>query len=156
MRLRRFPVVRTRRRRRRGAALVEAVVAIPFFLLVFACLLYVVRLFLVKEFTLSDARSKVWEYALNSCEGNGASQSNDPPPNGPTVKSKYKNATGDAKLETDWGVAKATSRGSVATGTYLGISNKLATTTTLQCDEKPASGNIINVLKTAWHDKTAW
>lgn len=143
-------------RRQRGAALVEAVVAIPFFLLVFACLLYIVRLFLVKEYTVADSRSKVWEYALNSCEGGGATKKNDPPSGAPKVNSKYKGATGGGKLDTNWGSAVYTSHGNVTTGAYLGFSDKLSTSTRMQCDEKPEEGNLINALMTAWHDKTKW
>lgn len=157
-------------RRRRGAAMVEAVVAIPFFILIFVSILYVGKLYAQKQRTLREAKQEVWTYALNNCEGSvgNVSQSSGggvTPMGGLNSKgvgitgkgAKYVNDSGGGGLTKDSGTAKATVKATVVADNLLGgFSNKLSTTTRMQCNEKPAQDSILGVLKAGWHDFTSW
>ncbi|MET0412667.1 MAG: hypothetical protein ABW217_15290 [Polyangiaceae bacterium] len=58
---------RTRQRRRRGAALVEAAILLPFLTIVFAGAVYIGRRELAQQHALLTARSCAWRYALGAC-----------------------------------------------------------------------------------------
>ena len=144
--------------------MVEAVVAIPFFITIFVSMLYVTHLYAEKQRTLRDARQIAWTHALKACEGSTASTiaetnpSNDlggagenaDPTADPSVE-QYAGKAGGSELLQDWGTAVATSKSSVNTGFLLGSQNKsLSTTTRVQCNEKKRKGNLLGVLKMAW------
>lgn len=57
-----------RRRRYRGAASVEAVVVLPFFIIMFVAIQYVGRLFVAQQEAGIHARRCAWEYSMNNCE----------------------------------------------------------------------------------------
>lgn len=57
------------RRRKRGAAMVEAVVVLPFFIIVLASLGYIARLYGTRQQVGADSRKCAWLNAVNSCEG---------------------------------------------------------------------------------------
>lgn len=56
-----------RARRRRGAALVEAAILLPFLAIVFAGAVYIGRRELAKQQALLTARSCAWRYAESAC-----------------------------------------------------------------------------------------
>jgi hypothetical protein len=58
---------RMSRRRRRGAALVEAAILLPFLTIVFAGAVYIGRRELSKQQALLTARSCAWRYAHGAC-----------------------------------------------------------------------------------------
>lgn len=58
---------RTKQRRRRGAALVEAAILLPFLTIVFAGAVYIGRRELAKQQALLTARSCAWRYAQSAC-----------------------------------------------------------------------------------------
>src|SRR5262245_31598672 len=57
------------RRRQRGAAMTEAVVAIPFFIIIFACTVFAGRVYGTKIKTLNNSARGAWTQALQGCEG---------------------------------------------------------------------------------------
>lgn len=57
------------RRDETGAAMVEAVVMLPFFLLLFGLVLYVYREHEGRISASADARNCAWTYSANNCEG---------------------------------------------------------------------------------------
>lgn len=149
------------RRRRRGAAMVEAVVAIPFFIIVFASMLYTAKLYGEKQRTLREAKQQAWSYALANCEGSpGSSTSRQQDTDGvgtDEAVDKYAPHTDGAELLSDWGTASATVKGTtVASGAIGGFEAKLSTTTRVQCNEKPRDGNVLGVLKFAWGLRKFW
>ena len=56
------------RGRSRGAALVEALVAIPFFIAIFIGLVFFNKLYLEKLRTVADARQRAWTLAIANCK----------------------------------------------------------------------------------------
>ncbi len=147
--------------------MVEAVVAIPFFIIIFASILYVGKLYAQKQRTLREAKQQAWTYALNNCEGGGGASKQ---PDGNPVSGlnsqgaglgkgagSYVPASGGESLTTDWGTATATVKGTVVADNLIGgYTNKLSTTTRMQCNEKPADDSILGVLKAGWHNFTKW
>lgn len=61
--------LRARRKHRRGAALVEAMVVIPVLILLDVALLYMYDAYETKLATMRMARRAVWTEAVNYCEG---------------------------------------------------------------------------------------
>lgn len=148
------------RGRKRGAALVEALAVIPFFLVIFASLVYVGRLYAEKQRTLREARQYAWTFAMNSCAGDpqGAAVESTGNPNTEIDLSdakKYKDSGGDQSLSKDWGEAVVTVKGTVTASKLLGgKTNKLSTTTRVQCNEAPVEGDLVGVLRYAWKTLT--
>src|SRR5262245_3274928 len=62
-------VNRRSRSNQRGAAMAEAVVAIPFFIIMFACTVFAHRVYSTKIKTLNDSKLAAWTSALKGCEG---------------------------------------------------------------------------------------
>jgi len=148
--------------------MVEAVVAIPFFIIIFASMLYVGKLYAQKQRTLREAKQQAWTYALNNCEGsagNATKQSGGNPMQNlnsqgagmPSKGSGYVSSSGGSSLTKDWGTATATVKATVVADKLAGgMTNKLSTTTRMQCNEKPAKDSILGVLKAGWHNFTQW
>ena len=148
--------------------MVEAVVAIPFFIIIFVSMLYVGKLYAQKQRTLREAKQQSWTYALNNCEGsagNATTQSEGNPmqnlgsqgANMPSGGNGQVNASGGGGLTKNWGTATATVKATVVADKLIGgMTNDLSTTTRIQCNEKPAEGSISDVLHSAWSMFTSW
>lgn len=165
---------RLRRARRRGAALVEAAVTIPFFITIFVALTFVGRLYITKQRTLSMARQQAWVYAMKNCEGNmpevsgqsdgaipqegdmdfGSTQQFEGAPGGDTASKGTKTATSTVK-GTASSVADPNSPNKEKLGP-LAAEIKMQTTAWVTCNEKPQEGNLKGVLSTAWGIFTGW
>jgi hypothetical protein len=149
-------------RRRRGAAMVEALAAIPFFIIIFASMLYVSRLYAEKQRTLRQAKEYAWTYAMRSCTGSSSNvvqESNGNPGDEFDLGegNNYKGVGGDKSLSKDFGTSVSTVQGQVTASKLIGgKTNKLSTTTRVQCNEEAINGNIIGVLKFAWKTLTSW
>jgi Flp pilus assembly protein TadG len=151
-----------RSRRARGAAMVEALVAIPFFIVIFVSILYIGHLYGEKQRTLREAKQGAWSYALNNCEGgsNATEQTDDNPQEaldsqGASSDSgdidKYAPSSGGSSFLKSWGTAVYTVKGTVvADGLLGGFQNSLSTTDRVQCNEKPEDGTVDGVLKYGW------
>ena len=162
--------VTTRRKGQRGAALVEAVVVIPFFIIIFASMIFIGQLYGEKQRTMREAKQNVWVYAMSNCEGSmsnvssesdgdPASQMNSQDPNvntNPTQQFSGSSA-GMAKLDQDMGTASSTVTGAVTASKGIGgFTNKLSTTTRMQCNEAPIDGDLFGVFKFAWNLFKQW
>lgn len=156
-----------RSRRARGAAMVEALIAIPFFILIFVSILYIGRLYAEKEHTLHEAKQGAWTYALNNCEsGAGTTQGGENPQqaldnqgasSNSGVVSQYAPSSGGSSVLRNWDTAVFTANANVvADGLLGGFQNHLSTTTRVQCNEKPHSfqsstpGGVLGVLQYGW------
>lgn len=62
-----------RRRRQRGAAMVEAVMSIPFFIIIFTITIFLGKLYREKLRTIREAKQAAWVTASANCEGGSAS-----------------------------------------------------------------------------------
>jgi Flp pilus assembly protein TadG len=156
----------TRRSRRgeRGAAMVEAAVVVPFFVIVFLALGYVGATYSAKMRTISEARQGAWTYALANCAGNPPDTSKqDAGPMGsdpnmdPSASSKYGSAPGADTITKGFNMAVSTSKRDVLiNGQSGGKTQTVQTTTRMVCNEKPMDGDLHGVLKTAWGILTGW
>ena len=151
-----------RRRRQRAAAMVEALAAIPFFIVIFASMLYVGKIYAEKQRTLRLAKEYAWVYAMNNCSGsssNSGQESNGNPSDEFDLGEgqNYKGVGGDKSLSKDFGTSVATVKGQATASKLIGgKTSNLSTTTRVQCNEEAIDGNIIGVLKFAWHTLTSW
>lgn len=142
--------------------MVEALAAIPFFIIIFASMLYVARLYGEKQRTLRQAKEYAWTYAMHNCSGSSSQvtqQSNGNPGNEFNMgeANNYKGVGGDKSLSKDFGTSVSTVQGKVTASKLIGgKTNKLATTTRVQCNEEPVDGNLVGVLKFAWKTLTSW
>ena len=71
---RRFGTLVHDRGARRGAALIEALVVIPFFILTLAALIFAGSVYATKLKAMREAKSRAWSYAMSNCgeAGNGS------------------------------------------------------------------------------------
>src|SRR5262245_11774256 len=55
---------------KRGAAIVEGLVAIPFFIIIFAATMFISRFYNEKLRTVASSRAQAWTAAMAGCVGN--------------------------------------------------------------------------------------
>lgn len=163
-----------RRRNKRGAALVEAVVVIPFFIIIFASILFVGNLYKEKIRVMRLTKESAWAYAMENCgtEGHpmtttGIPRSEGGPGSGagpsdsanPTDLSDAEKAGGDQAglASKDFGSSEATMLSSVGADGYIGGFTKNVTShTRVMCNEAPYNGDLEGFLKAGWQAITKW
>jgi hypothetical protein len=146
--------------------MVEALVAIPLFITVFALLLYVGNLYAQKQRTMREARQRAWSYAMHDCQGSEPDVSQQGAGTGslgdiqgqiggggsPVDPNQYNgDPLGGQTLSGTHGVAVATSK-SQAQASQLagGFSQKLSTTTRVTCNEAIHDGDPVGMISYAW------
>ena len=150
----------------RAAAMVEALVVIPLFLVVFALLLFVGNLYGQKQKTLRDARQRAWSYAMHDCQGTepdvtqqggGTGSLTDLQgqlgPGAPTIDPNQYNGdpTGGQSLTGGGGVSVATSKSQAQAGGLVGgFSQSVQTTTRVTCNEAIHDGNPVGMISYAF------
>jgi len=155
------------RARARGAALVEAVVAIPFFVILFASVIFVGQTYAEKLRVMRDAKQRVWTYAMANCgeagsaDGSGISkggESTENNGNADTSESSYaKNDPQHQVITKDVGSAAITVEGSVtASGVLGGARAKQSAYRKVMCNEPAYDANPMDTLKAAYHEITGW
>jgi len=140
--------VRARRSRRRGAAMVEALVAIPFFIIIFASSMFVGKFYNEKLRTIAQSRQKAWVAAEASCDGSSAGDLN-------IIDSGQLGMMSSSPLaalcDKGFGSASYSSRSSVTPSSVLGFGTKnLMFTTKMTCDETPATGDFKGAVDFLW------
>ncbi len=147
------------RRRARGAAMVEALVAIPFIIVIFALIMFVGQFYSEKLRTLRESKKCAWDHSMNGCSGGcqadtqseGSGQQVSPP-----------GGTGDSKSDSqltskDFYQSKFTVKSSATASPYLGGYVKpVESTTTVMCDEVPEDGSPAGIVKYLWNNGSAW
>lgn len=161
------------RRRRRGAAMVEAAATIPFFITIFVALAFVGRLYIEKQRTLALSRQQAWVFAMKNCEGSmpevsgqdagpipqegdmdfGSMQEFEGAPGGDMASKGSKMAVSTFKGKVN---ANTQEQAQGQSSTILNFEQKVQTTTWVTCNEKPQAGNLKGVLSTAWGIFTGW
>jgi hypothetical protein len=150
--------------------MVEAVVVIPFFIIIFASMIFVAKLYGEKQRTLRVSKEYAWVYAMSNCEGGSANttleqggspmsqlESNDPNVNPQPLQQFNGSDPGMEKFNKDWGTASATVTGSATASKAIGgFTNDLSTTTRVQCNETPRDGNLRGVFGFAWDLFKQW
>jgi hypothetical protein len=166
------------RARAGGAAMVEAVVVIPTFIILFAASVFAWQLYSAKVTMMADARYKVWTYAISDNCGNagqiGAGESA-----GPTVDMTTATLTSwsngnNAGANTSGGVGAVGSGGTgtlsqslgsvsyqegtvlTAAGVLGGFKSNVTTQTTMMCNEPPENGNLMGLASSAFDLLTHW
>lgn len=174
----------TRRQRSRGAAMVEAVVVIPTFILLFTASIFVWELYTQKEKTMADTRFKLWTYAISdNCGdlGQPGVGGNDAPVfslSGDVSTAQSTNGLEGSGFSSDTSGGESKVASGDSTGTLsksLGsvsygeqgakvtaggaIGGFQATTTakrTMLCNEPPRNGTLVSLAKAAVHTITSW
>ncbi len=138
-------------------------VAIPFFVVIFASLVYIVALYAQKERTMREARQNAWTYALRGCSGSeattqgfGGSAVTDLGIGGDPNQFNG-DPQGGGLFSQQYGQAVSTSKGKAKAGLLIGGYTKdVATTTRVQCNEVPHDGDPLGMLTYAWGSLTSW
>jgi Flp pilus assembly protein TadG len=151
-----------KRRRRRGAAMVEALVAIPFFIVIFATTMFVGSFYQEKLRTLRESKKCAWDHALAGCKGgcqadtSTVGSSGEVGANG-TGDNKANNAPGGEIMSKDVNQSKFTVQGKVTAANIIGgYVRNVESTTTVLCDEVPEDGNPIGVASYLWNNGSKW
>ncbi len=152
-----------RRSRRRGAAMVEALVAIPFFIVIFASTMFVGSFYQEKLRTMAESKRCAWDHSINGCKGGcnadtstAGSAAEAQPPQG-TGNSKTQNAPGSQIMSKDFYQSKFTVKSSATASNVVGgYVKQIESTTTVMCDEVPEDGNLVGVAKYLWNNGSSW
>jgi hypothetical protein len=133
--------------------MVEAVVAIPFFLILLSGLLFVHRLYDAKLAAMRDAKAKAWSYATCGC-GRGqdrcaaASQVEEsaadrPEGYDPAVVGKVGKGPGAAVATRGWAIAESSIETSVVADKVLGAGRtRIAARAKVSCNESVENGSV--------------
>ena len=154
----RGPLAR-RRARQRGAAMVEALVAIPFFVVIFACTMFVGSFYQEKMRTMAESKRCAWDHSINGCSGGCAA---DTGVAGSSSQIQSPGGTGNSKTQSqitskDFFQSKFTVKSSATASNAIGgFVKPIESTTTVMCDEVPEDGNPIGVAKYLWNNGSAW
>lgn len=157
--------IRARARRRaseRGAAMVEGVVAIPFFLLMFAAVVFVGKLYETKLRVMRLAKESAWNYAMCNCgdkgdpasstcrspegaaAGSGGADTGKPDGFDPGEISKAGGSGPGGELASrKFGSSLASMEADIQADKFLGSFKKtMSSRTKVMCNETPRDGNI--------------
>lgn len=157
---------------RRGAALVEALVVIPFFILTLAAMIFAGAVYSTKLRAMREAKSRAWSYAMSNCgeAGNGtigdarnwngstASYDGNPtagvPMNGSNAA---QGAQGTSLLSKDVNAAVATVEYSTRSDVQIGGHEvRPKATERVVCNEPPYDANLMNVMRRAFSTLTGF
>lgn len=154
-----------RRRRERGAALVEAAVTIPFFVTIFLALAFVGSLYTEKFKTVKLSRQAAWTYAMKNCKGSQPDVSNEFDSSVPQNKNgmdtsptgQFEGAPGGNTISKGFNMARSTMKGKVTAKTEKATwTQDVQTTTWVTCNEEPIDGDMKGMLSFAWTLFTGW
>ena len=140
--------------------MVEAVVAIPFFIAIFFALGFVSELYVSQQRTISVSRQRAWELAMTNCKGTVPDAKVETSPglggldfggmgNFPGVS----DVVGGVKMATSTLEAKVPSDSKKQ---LAGFSQELKTMTWVPCNEAPVDGDLPSMAKHAWKTLVGW
>ncbi len=173
---RKSKAIRRRRRGERGAAMTEAVVAIPFFLILTSSILFVGKMYETKLRVMRATRQSAWSYAMCNCGsgGDGATTSckpgdpgaaatpgapmgGAPPGYDPSALDKAGKGPGGDTAKKDYGTSKANMSQKVVSDVFLtGFSKEMKSETHVMCNEAPRNGDLKGWLSSAFSAFTSW
>lgn len=131
---------RARRAARRGAATVEAVASLPFFILILAATVFTGRLYRQKLNTYTVARGEAWDEAMNGCDaGDGpllppAANANLGIADNPTFP-------GVQLCDTGFGERVGVETGTASVSGAFDMSQDVTTRIVVTCNEVPQQGD---------------
>jgi hypothetical protein len=157
---------------------VEAVVVIPFFIIIFASILFVGNLYKEKMRVMRLAKEGAWSHAMENCgkagdpiTTQGIPRSDGAPggtPGDPDVGVSPTNNTeelaeeekasdGTAGLEKEFGSSVATMESSVGADEYIGgFSKPVKSYTRVMCNEAPFNGDLKGFAQAGYQAITTW
>src|SRR5262245_38565927 len=139
----------TGRRRQRGAALVEALIVLPFFILSFACAVFIGKLYRDTIRGIGEAKNRAWATALNGCRGNGGD--NIVGESGGADLDVADRAPGAELTQIGFGGVTETVKNDVVAAPIMGgFAVQLKSTVIVACNEVPQDGNAIGMAKYIW------
>jgi hypothetical protein len=142
-----------RRLRRRGAALIEAVVCLPILVLLLAAILYVGRLYSARISALAEVRAAVWKASLGGCPGRSGGFGF----RIPDAVLRRAPAAGGAEVVRRSGSARARGTVRVDGDAVLGRSPELEEVEAeIPCNETPQEGNVAGVIDLGWRQARFW
>jgi hypothetical protein len=156
---------RVGRRGRRGAAMVEALIAIPFFLILFVLSIFLNQLYKEKLRTIRETKQCAWASAMTgNCEGGcGSAQTknlgdkdldqgaqNNPSQGHPQVDAWLTKTFSETSHQA-FGSASASPR---AGETYYGVT--MGTKQIVMCNEKPEDAQFRSIFLFTYHKLTPW
>jgi hypothetical protein len=143
--------------------MVEALVAIPFFIVIFACILFVGSFYQEKLRTMAESKRCAWDHALNGCNGGCAADTGTAGPGqelsspGGTGNSKTQGAPGADIMSKDFYQSSFTVKSSATASNVIGgFVKPIQSTTVVLCDEVPADGNPVGVAQYLWNNGSSW
>jgi hypothetical protein len=139
-----------RRRRARGAAMVEALAAIPFFIIIFGSTIYMGSIYNRQLRTMANSRRDAWAEAVRNCP---ASSTEIPTEVGAdVVLEDGENAIGSELCDTAFKEATVIAEGTAGVRGALGDPTKtVRSQSTLLCNEKPVAGNFNQGIEYLWN-----
>jgi hypothetical protein len=157
---------------RRGAALIEALVVIPFFILTLAALVFAGSVYSTKLKAMREAKSRAWAYAMSNCgeagngsigdarNWNGATQSFDGNPTA-GVSTSGANAAqggqGTSSIHKDVNAAVVTVEYSTRSDAQIGAHEvRPKATERVVCNEPPYDANLSNIMRRAFSTLTGF
>ena len=138
-----------RRRAKRGAVMVEAIVAIPFFLIIFASIVFIGDLYRTKLRTHQDSMAEAWVNAFDDCEDGFGPE---PLPGTEGIEwDDADGAPGTALCDARFAKIQSEKSGNVTASSLIGGNQADATTkTTLLCNEVAESGDFDGAADFLW------
>jgi hypothetical protein len=151
---------RWQRKRQRGAAMVEALVAIPFFIVIFALTMLVGKSYSEKLRTLRESKRCAWDHAMNGCNGGcnadttaGGSGGELSTPSGTGGGGKTAGAPQSQIMSQDLHASKFTVKAQVTASNVVGgYTRNIESTTSVFCDEVPQNGDPAGIAKYLWNN----
>jgi hypothetical protein len=155
---------RRRRLRQRGAAMVEALVAIPFFVVIFACTMFVGSFYQEKLRTIAESKRCAWDHSINGCSGgcnagtaDVGSGSEIQQPGSGTGSAKTTGSPGSQIMSKDFYQSSFTVQSQTQASNVIGgFVKPIQSTTTVMCDEVPENGDLSGVAKYLWNNGSSW
>jgi hypothetical protein len=168
---------RSARRSRRGAALVEALVVIPTFIILFASILFIGSLYRAKLRAMRLSREGAWSYAMADCgepgdamttrytrgaevPAAGVHDEGRAEPDGADLGEATAHTRGapqSSMASKSFGSAEATATTEVAaSGAIGGFSRQMRSRTRVMCNEAPFDGDLRGFMNAAKDAFTRW
>ena len=151
-----IPILRPsirRRRRSRGAASVEAVIVIPFFILVFVSLLYVRDQAVGKQTAEMHARTCAWLYSANDCSEIPADCQDVLTPHSGVSASEAESALGDGarRLTSQGGVVESVVRPLIMPALQAAFGRSVDATVSREVERPGAYGGGMKIVTGRYH-----
>lgn len=148
-----------KRRDERGAALIEAVVVIPFFILIFVCIIFVGKIYAEKERAMRTSKERAWTAAMSSCSGKDVKTGSDGSPTLTGVNTNdarhASGAPGTDRMSRSYGSVISDVSYDVRADLQLGgYTKSMKSRTKVMCNEVAEDGDLLGVLRTAYRSLT--